>query len=92
MWLQRRRKWDNYALIEWTMNDKLHLQASTHEEIGCGTWSEKREAVPVAGATEMLAIVDCNDAANPVWKKSHPTLQRGEFEMKEDFEARHPMP
>lgn len=66
------------------MNEKLHLQASAHEGVGCGTWSEKRGTVPLTHGPELLAIIDCNDAEHPRWKEPPLATTLRESETKEN--------
>jgi hypothetical protein len=67
--LAGQRVFINYALTEWAMNDKLHLQSSLNEELGLGTWTRIVGTIPTTKKGETLAVLDLKpDSKHPRWK------------------------
>ncbi|KAL9074945.1 MAG: hypothetical protein Q9157_004194, partial [Trypethelium eluteriae] len=66
--VQRRWRWDNYALTEWSTNETLQLQSLAHEGVGAGTWTREIGCVPTTRSKELLAILDFSDPAHPLLK------------------------
>lgn len=66
--IQRRRKLDSYARLEWCANETLQLQRLAHEELGMGTWSSCDGEVPVTERGERLAVLDLTDSKHPKLK------------------------
>ncbi|KAI0454116.1 hypothetical protein F5B21DRAFT_525186 [Xylaria acuta] len=64
-WLHK-RKYHQYAHLEWITNATLQLQRLAHEEIRSGTWSECTETVPVTKANEFLGCLDITDLTHPI--------------------------
>jgi len=64
-WLRRKRKLDQYALLEWSINDTLQLHRLAHEELGYGNWRNCADAVPLTEKGELLAMVDLDDMNHP---------------------------
>ena len=67
-WVQRRWRWDNYALTEWSTNETLQLQSLAHEGFGAGTWTRKIGRVPTTLPKELLATIDLSDPTHPLLK------------------------
>ncbi|KAI9683248.1 MAG: hypothetical protein M1822_006113 [Bathelium mastoideum] len=67
-WVQRRWRWDNYALTEWSTNETLQLQSLAHEGFGAGTWIRKIGCVPTTVPKELLATLDLSDPMHPLLK------------------------
>ncbi|KAL9079272.1 MAG: hypothetical protein Q9157_001843 [Trypethelium eluteriae] len=86
-WLQRKRNWrrDNYALMEWWMNDALQLQSIVHEQLGV-TWKREIGQVPVPQpGDQRFATLDTTDLGHPRFKAPATSstlpveLAKGEF-------------
>ncbi|KAI3321228.1 hypothetical protein HD806DRAFT_537414 [Xylariaceae sp. AK1471] len=67
-WLHK-RKYSQYAHLEWTTNATLQLQRLAHEEIRVGTWSECTDTIPVTKANELLGRLDITDLTHPVLRR-----------------------
>lgn len=77
MWALRKWRWDNYALVEWSESDLLHLQSAVHEELGFGTWTRRIGDVPTTrGTSERLAVLDPSDSEHPRFRAPPPTFER----------------
>jgi hypothetical protein len=64
--LHKRRKYKDYAFLEWTTNATLQLHRLTHEELQVGTWSGCTDNVPVTKTEDLLASLDIGDLEHPV--------------------------
>ncbi|RDW80775.1 hypothetical protein BP5796_05473 [Coleophoma crateriformis] len=70
--IQRKRKSDSYASIEWYMNDILQLQKCIYEKLGLGPWTCKADGTPTTACKE-LAVLDLSDPKNPCWRAQDTT-------------------
>jgi hypothetical protein len=66
--IQRKLGWKTYAIMEWAMNDKIHLQSSLNEELGLGTWNQVVDKIPTTQRDERLAILDISNLTHPRWR------------------------
>jgi hypothetical protein len=67
---QRRRKYKEYAYLEWTTNANLQLHRLTQEELKLGTWSGCTNEVPITKADDILASLDISDLEHPILASS----------------------
>ncbi|KAF1986965.1 hypothetical protein K402DRAFT_463095 [Aulographum hederae CBS 113979] len=66
IWAVKKWQWHNYAILEWSKNDVLHLQSAVHEELGLGTWSCRIGEVPTTlEGRHRLAVLDTRDLKEP---------------------------
>ncbi|KAF2802620.1 uncharacterized protein BDZ99DRAFT_371732, partial [Mytilinidion resinicola] len=66
--VQKRRKLNGYARLEWISNDMLQLQRLAHEELGLGQWSRATDDIPVTKVGDMLGVLDFSDPGHPKLK------------------------
>jgi hypothetical protein len=64
-YLQKRRKYKEYASLEWTTNATLQLHRLAQEELNLGTWSGCINKIPVTEAGEILGSLDIRDLKHP---------------------------
>ncbi|KUJ21309.1 uncharacterized protein LY89DRAFT_778879 [Mollisia scopiformis] len=64
--LQKRRKYKEYAILEWTTNEALQLHRLANEELQLGTWSGCTDMIPTTKRGEMLASLDISDLDHPI--------------------------
>lgn len=65
--LHRRRKYKQYAFLEWTANETLQLHRLAHEgpEVVDGTWSRCTSWVPTTAPEVLLPSLDISDLKHP---------------------------
>lgn len=67
---QKRRHQNNdandYARLEWCVNDTLHLQRLAHEELGLGTWKACDQEIPTTErGDDLLGVLDLDEPEHP---------------------------
>jgi len=72
-WARSKHRLNNYALLEWSMNDTLQLQSAVHEELNLGTWTREVGSVPVTLPNERLGVLDLSDMEHPRFKAPDPS-------------------
>ncbi|OTB01373.1 hypothetical protein M426DRAFT_41238, partial [Hypoxylon sp. CI-4A] len=66
--LYRRRRYKQYAHLEWISNTNLQLQRLAHENLESGNWSQCIKKVPTTEPGVSLASLDLKDPDHPVLK------------------------
>ncbi|KAI0515427.1 hypothetical protein F5B22DRAFT_189947 [Xylaria bambusicola] len=65
--LHRRRKYHQYAHLEWVTNEQLQLHRLAHEPNGDSTWHGCAEEVPTTDPGVQLPPLDISDPEHPVF-------------------------
>ncbi|KUJ15359.1 uncharacterized protein LY89DRAFT_719925 [Mollisia scopiformis] len=84
--LQRRRKYEEYARLEWVTNETLQLHRLTQEELNLGTWHGCTDLVPTTEVGEVMAGLDIADLEHPVLRRPG---EEGEKKKREGGEIEH---
>lgn len=67
--LQRRRKYKEYAHLEWTTNATLQLHRLVQEELKCGKWDGCTDFIPTERTSTVMAGLDLEDLVHPIYRK-----------------------
>ncbi|KAI0015357.1 hypothetical protein F4780DRAFT_787088 [Xylariomycetidae sp. FL0641] len=65
-YLYQKKRYSQYAYLEWHTNGTLQLQRLAHEEKGLGTWSGCLDTIPTTLPDEVLGCLDTSDPNHPV--------------------------
>lgn len=75
-YLYKKRKYNEYAYLEWVTNSSLQLHRLAQEELGWGTWSGATNDVPTTQKGEHLGCLDLAQSNHP--RLCHPPTATGD--------------
>lgn len=72
--IRRKRHWEEYKSLQWTLDNKLQLQRLAYEEAGQGQWRGGTDSVPVTERGDRIGMPRTVDGKHPrlsrVWRQS----------------------
>jgi hypothetical protein len=71
--LHRRRKYNQYAYLEWSSNATLQLHRLAHEANDCSKWNGCTDFVPVSN--DILARLDIEDLEHPILARQSADME-----------------
>ncbi|KAI2469445.1 hypothetical protein F4781DRAFT_394085 [Annulohypoxylon bovei var. microspora] len=85
--LYKRRKYKQYAYLEWITNTSLQLQRLAHENLELGNWSHCTEEVPTTEPGVALASLDIKNPDHPSLRRYETMVEKSESRMRGSSEA-----